>query len=269
MPWRGMCKVMLQDATIREKYPHICFLLMASLVFMLSNACCERGFSLQNHIKGPRSTRMDSTTLSNRIRVAAQAPSISSGESLNFVANVTDAYWDSFNPVPARAIGAAASAQARRKRGQETAATREAEKIARIDGSSNIPLGDECIPAAALQRVEFSSERYRVKETQPAQINSSLEGGMMAKLIVSTEEDGTRKEFWEVGRVKKSKEIKVPLPEGGTTVSAFLFHWQAFKFDSLDRASLSGIVLTDLQLDLLGCGPTREWVMVEPKPVAS
>ena len=40
------------------------------------------------------------------------------------------------------------------------------------------------------------------------------------------------------------------------------------KTDSLNRASLGGIVLTDLQLDLLSCGPTREWVMVEPKPVA-
>ena len=29
----------------------------------------------------------------------------------------------------------------------------------------------------------------------------------------------------------------------------------------------SGDVLTDLSLDLAGCGPKGEWVMVEPKPI--
>ena len=41
---------------------------MAAMVFMLSNACCERGFSLQNHIKGGRSTAMTTETLSGRMR---------------------------------------------------------------------------------------------------------------------------------------------------------------------------------------------------------
>ena len=30
----------------------------------------------------------------------------------------------------------------------------------------------------------------------------------------------------------------------------------------------AGDVLTDLSLDLAGCGPKGEWVMVEPKPIA-
>ena len=268
MSWRPMCKELLLDESIQEKYPNICFLLMTSLVFMLSNACCERGFSLQNHIKGPRSTRMDTSMLSYRIRVASQAPSVSSADALAFVEDITDTYWASFKSVPARAISARASAQARRKRGRQIAATKEAAKTARIDGSSNMPMGDDCVAIAPPRRVEFASENFQVKETQPAQINGSLVGGMMAKLMVTSEEDGTRKEWWEVGRVKNVKTVRVTLPEGGTTVSSFLFHWQAFKFDSRGRASLSGDVLTDLQLDLLSCGRTREWAMVEPKHVA-
>ena len=93
MSWRPMCKELLLDESIQEKYPNICFLLMTSLVFMLSNACCERGFSLQNHIKGPRSTRMDTSMLSYRIRVASQAPSVSSADALAFVEDITDTYW--------------------------------------------------------------------------------------------------------------------------------------------------------------------------------
>ena len=53
------------------------------------------------------------------------------------------------------------------------------------------------------------------------------------------------------------------LPEGGVTTSAFIFTWQAL--DVAGRAS--GDVLTDLSLDLAGCGPKGEWVMVEPKPI--
>ena len=206
--------------------------------------------------------------LSYRIRVASQAPSLSSAEALTFSEDITDAYWRSFKPVPARAISAEALAQARQICGREIAASKEAAKAARIDGSSNMPLGDDCVAIAPPRRVEFSSERFRVKETQPTHINGSLVGGMMAKLMVTLKEDGTRTEWWEVGRVKKTKPIAVTLPEGGTVVSAFLFHWQAFKFDSRGRASLTGDVLTDLQLDLLSCGPTREWAMIEPKPVA-
>ena len=50
LEWRPMCKKLLLDERVRRLYPHQCFLLAASLVFMLSNACSERGFSLQNHM---------------------------------------------------------------------------------------------------------------------------------------------------------------------------------------------------------------------------
>ena len=165
-----MCKKLLLDERARRLYPHQYFLLAASLVFMLSNACSERGFSLQNHIKGARSTRMDTNTLSHRIRVAAQAPSVSSDKADLFVANVTDAYWASFKSVPARAISAAASVEARRKRSQEVAAGKIVTKLARIDGSSNRTLGGDC--DAAPCRVEFMHDTYRVKANQPAEINS-------------------------------------------------------------------------------------------------
>ena len=132
-----MCKKILLDERARRLYPHQCFLLAVSLVFMLGNACSERGFSLQNYLKGPLSTRMTTATLSHRIRVAAQAPRVSSDKADAFVADVTDAYWASFKAVPARATSAAASSDLRRKRGQEAAAEKRAKKLARIDGSSN------------------------------------------------------------------------------------------------------------------------------------
>ena len=64
--------------------------------------------------------------------------------------------------------------------------------------------------------------------------------------------------------MKSHKKVTVALPQGGTTAAAFLFTWQAL--DAGGRAS--GDVLTDLSLDLAGCGPKGEWVMVEPKPIA-
>ena len=47
-----LCQGLLRDEAVNARYPDICFLLCAALVFMLSNASCERGFSMQNHIKG-------------------------------------------------------------------------------------------------------------------------------------------------------------------------------------------------------------------------
>ena len=181
-----------------------------------------------------------------KISVASQGPFVSSADALAFVEDITDTYWASFKSVPARAISARASAQARQKRGRKIAVTKGAAKTARIDGSSNMPLGDDCVAIAPPRRVEFASENFRVKETQPAQINGSLAGGMMAKLVVTSEEDGTRKEWRDVGRVKNAKAVTVPLPESETIVFSFLFHWKAFKFDSRGRASLFGDVLADL-----------------------
>ena len=85
----------------------------------------------------------------------------------------------------------------------------------------------------------------------------------MAKLMVSTDDDGGRTETWEVGRLKFVKDLSVALPQGGFTPSAFIFVWQAL--DAAARAS--GSVISDLRLDITGCGTASEWVMVEPKPV--
>ena len=49
---------LLCDAKLCAKYPDLFFLAAYGLVFMLDNAACERGFSKQNQLKGPWSTKM-------------------------------------------------------------------------------------------------------------------------------------------------------------------------------------------------------------------
>lgn len=82
-------------------------------------------------------------------------------------------------------------------------------------------------------------------------------------LMVVTE-GSVRTEKWEVGRIKKAKKVNVTLPQGGVTVAALLFTWQ--KLDAGGKASMDA--LDDLSLDVAGCGPKGEWVMVEPKLIA-
>jgi hypothetical protein len=52
----------------------------------------QRVFSLQNHIMGIRSTRVDTTTPDQRIRVASDAPPMSSDMADTLVASFTDVY---------------------------------------------------------------------------------------------------------------------------------------------------------------------------------
>ena len=101
-----------------------------------------------------------------------------------------------------------------------------------------------------------------MKPKQPEEVNDSLVGGMMAKLMEVIDGE-SRTEKWEVGRLKSAKKASVALPQEGATVAASLFTWQAL--DSANRAS--GCVLNDLSLDLAGCSPKGEWVMVAPVPV--
>ena len=197
---------------------------MAVLVFMLSNAGCERGFSKQNDIKGIRSFWMETATLSTRMRIAFDVPVLSSDATDALVATVTEAYWSGFTAMPARAAGAAASNAVRRVTGAAAAVAKQVAKTARIDGSSNEELDDGSKELTA--RVEFSSDKFQVKPQQPVEINDKLVGGMMAKLMVVTEGQ-TRTEKWEVGRLKSHKKINVALPQGGVTVAAFLYGWQA------------------------------------------
>jgi hypothetical protein len=147
----------------------------------------------------------------------------------------------------------------RKKRSAEVALAKQTAKVARIDGSANQELaGDDS--AALTGRVEFSHERFRAKTYQSIEVNADLNSGLMAKLMIDTDDDG-RTETWQVGRLKSAKEVRVVLPQGGTAVSCYTFVWQA-----LDAAGrVSGNILSDLSLDVLGCGTTREWVMVEPK----
>ena len=172
-------------------------------------------------------------------------------------ATVTEAYWSVFTAVPARAAGAAAlytaSHAVRRATGAAAALAKQVAKTARIGGSSNEELDDGSKELTSTARVGFSSEKFQVKPQQPVEINDKLVGGMMAKLMVVTEGQ-TRTEKWEVGRLKSHKKINVALPQGGVTVAAFLYVWQAL--DSGGKAS--GSILQDLSLDLAGCGPKGE-----------
>ena len=64
-------------------------------------------------------------------------------------------------------------------------------------------------------RLEFSSEKFQAKATQPTEVSDSLHGALMAKLMVDTEGSvRTEKCQWEVGRVKKANEVNVTLPWG-------------------------------------------------------
>ena len=195
------------------------------------------------------------------MRVGFDVPALSPEAADALVVSVTEAYWSSFTAAPARAAGAAAANTARREKGAVAAVAKATAKAARISGSANEQLDDGSKELTA--RVEFSSEKFQVSSRQPAAVNGDLEGRMMAKLMIDREGD-TRTEKWEVGRIKKAKEVSVALPEGGKTVAAFLFSWQAL--DAGGKAS--GNMLTDLSLDLAGCGPKGEWVMVGPKPIA-
>ena len=62
-------------------------------------------------------------------------------------------------------------------------------------------------------RLEFPSEKFQAKATQPTEVSDSLHGALMAKLMVDTE-GSVRTEKWEVGRIKKAKEVNVTLPWG-------------------------------------------------------
>ena len=84
-------------------------------------------------------------------------------------------------------------------------------KDARIGGSSNKELEDGSAELTA--RLEFPSEKFQAKATQPTEVSDSLHEALMAKLMVDTE-GSVRTEKWEVGRIKKAKEVNVTLPWG-------------------------------------------------------
>ena len=133
--------------------------------------------------------------------------------------------------------------------------------MARIDGSAIQELtGDDS--AALTGRVEFSHERFRAKTFQPTEVTADLCSGLVAKLMIDTDDYG-RTETWQVGRLKSAKEVRVDLPQGGTAVSCYTFVWQAL--DAAGRAS--GNILSDLFLIVWAVGQhaSGSWTMVKPK----
>ena len=94
-------------------------------------------------------------------------------------------------------------------------------QMPRIDGSANQELAGDG-SAALTRRVQFANEKFRAKAVQPDLVTEGLCGGLMAKLMVCSDEEG-RTETWEVGRLKSAKKVNINLPQGGTTVVAVIF----------------------------------------------
>ena len=189
------------------------FLLMAGLIFMLSNAGCERRFSLANHAKGVLQTVMKTEALIVRMRIASDVPALSPEDTEALVVSVSEAFWSDIAVAPSRAAGAAAANAVRLGKGEQAAAVKRTIKDARIDGSSNKELDDGSAELTA--RLEFSSEKFKAKAShcQPTEVSDSFHGALMANLMIDTE-GSIRTEKWEVGRIKKAKKVNVALPEG-------------------------------------------------------
>jgi hypothetical protein len=254
MEWRPMWEELLGKEVLCARYPDLFFLAMCALVFMLSNASCERGFSYQNRLKGPYQNNMETETLDVRMRVAIHAPDISDPSAVDFVAKASDAYWLPKKTVPNRAAGAAAANAKRKEIGAAKATQVAAAKKSRIDGSSNAELTADRSKELTM-RVAFSSETHVAKDPQPTAITANLKGAMLAKL---TYDETSAAETWSVGRVKDVVALSVVGPDGQTQPNTHTIKWQIGLTGRGD--------IYDLHLSIDSCGLKREWLMVQAKP---
>ena len=253
MEWRPMWEELLVEEELCARYSNLFFLAMCALVFMLGNASCERGFSVQNRLKGPNQNRMDTETLDVRMRIAIHAPHVSDPGAVDFAAKASDAFWLPRRTAPARAVSAAASASKRRATGQAKAADAAAAKQARIDGSSNKEVtGDRSEELTA--RAEFKSETHVAMDPQPTSITTDLKGAILAKL---TYDEDTKTETWDVGRVKDVTALSVTGPDGQAQPNTHTIQWQIGLTGRGD--------IYELHVSIDSCGPKREWLMVKKR----
>ena len=132
--------------------------------------------------------------------------------------------------------------------------TEAAAKKARIDGSSNKEVTDDRSKELTA-RVEFTSETHIAKDPQPTAITTDLKYCIMAKL---TYDEETGAESWDLGRVKDVVPVSVAAPDGQAQTNTHIIKWQ------IGLNGPSGLIY-DLHVSMDGCGPKREWVLVEPK----
>ena len=251
--WRPQWKALLSDPAKCAKYPNLFFLASCALVFMLGNACCERGFSLQNRLKGTNQNNMNTETLDVRMRIAVHAPKVSEHGAVDFAVQASDAFWLPKRTAPLRVASAMAANAKRKESGEARAAEASAAKKARIDGSSNKEItGDRSDELTA--RVEFTSETHIAKDPQPTAITTDLKGSKLAKL---TYDEDTGAESWDVGRVKDVVAVSVTAPDGQAQPNTHTLKWQI---------GLNGCGdIYDLHVSIDSCGPKREWLIVQAK----
>ena len=257
MQWRLMWEELLVKEELCSRYPDLFFLAMCGLVFMLGNASCERGFSVQNRLKGPNQNGMDTETLDVRMRIAIHAPVVTDPGAVDFAAKASDAFWLLRVTHAQRAIGAAVANTKRKENGNAKAAEAAAAKKARIDGSSNQAVdGDRSEELTA--RVEFTSETHVAMDPQPTSITTDLKGAILGKL---TYDDETKTETWDIGRVKDVVALSVTGPDGQAQPNTHTIKWQI---------GLTGRGLVyDLHVSIDSCGPKREWLVVKAKAAGS
>ena len=276
MNWRDMWEQLLADEALCSKYPDLFFLSMCGLVFMLGNASCERGFSKQNQLKGPWSTNMGEcddgyNTLDIRMRVAIHAPKLTDDTAVEFCAVASRAYWDGIKAVPARAAGAFASHAKRKENAAVNAEQAAAAKKARVDGSSNKTV-EKDESARLTPRPKFGHPTFQVKASQPAAITDDLKGKMLGKLIEVVDDAGVTTCAWRIGRVTNVTPITVNAPDGQRQVNTHTVQWrETIPVTSAATGNTAQRVtgdLFDLHISIDSLGPTREWAMVEPIPLA-
>ena len=90
-------------------YPNIWRLCHVHAVIGMSNAECERGFSLMKLIKGHHQNRMETATIDIRILICFKGPPLESEECDTLVKKAARAFWAQKLRYPKRAAGAHAA----------------------------------------------------------------------------------------------------------------------------------------------------------------
>ena len=95
--------------TMLASYPNIWRLCHVHAVIGMSNAECERGFSLMKLIKGDHLNRMETATIDIRILICFKGPPLESEECDTLVKKAARAFWAQKLRYPKRAAGAHAA----------------------------------------------------------------------------------------------------------------------------------------------------------------
>ena len=173
--------------------------------------------------------------------------------------------------MPARAAGAFASHAKRKENAAVNAEQAAAAKKARVDGSSNKTV-EKDESARLTPRPKFGHPTFQVKASQPAAITDDLKGKMLGKLVEVVDDAGVTTCAWRIGRVTNATPITVNAPDGQRQVNTHTVQWrETIPVTSAATGNTAQRVtgdLFDLHISIDSLGPTREWAMVEPIPLA-